>query len=185
MGELRSATLAAARRFLERHLSLNPGSEWAARQTMKLDHPAGHPRGAHHWDAKRRALVPIGKAGDVELVTLHPASQRDLESVADAGRVQRLMIVGGEAGLDLSCIARQSAMRSLSIYDVAEVDAGQLEQVVGLEDISFLRCRIRHLDRLAKIAALKRLQIPQCDIDEAEFDTLRSLRSNPRLGIER
>jgi hypothetical protein len=183
-GELPAAPPEVARRFLARHLTLNPGSEWAARQMMNLDYPGGHPRGALHWDATRHTLVPIGEAGPVEEVTIHAPSQRELESVASAGRVRRLMIVGG-AGLDLSCLGRQSAMRSLSVYDVPVVDAGQLEHVAGLEEVYFTRCEVRRLDRLAGIAALKRVRIPRCEIDEAELDRLRGLRSNPRLGIER
>jgi hypothetical protein len=180
--EIEHAAPDVARQFLGRHLALNPALEWAAREMAKLGQPArqGHP----DWNAERHTLLPAAEPGQAESVTLSAATQRQLESIADAGKARSLTVSGGQ-GLDFSCLARQSAMRSLRLYDLGEVDASQLAFVSGLEDVEFRRCKVRRLDRLAGISTLKRVRLPESDIDEAELDTLRGLRSNPRLGIAR
>ena len=171
----------AARRFLNDHLSLNPGSEWAARKLMQLDHPHGHPLGYHHWDRENNRLVPIAQATDAHKIDLTAGSQRDVDSLADARDCRYLMIVRGSVS-DFSPLTKIRSLTDLYIYDIPRVDARQLASCPALKDLCFLRCRVDHVDALAEMGTLKRLRLNECHVDEGEMERYRSKRRDSRLS---
>lgn len=182
MGELPKLDGASARRFLERHAELNPGSELAMRGLFKLNYPDGHPGGYHHWDGAGKRLVPIGEAGHVRHVALDGGSQRDLESIGRAGICERLIVAGGKIE-DLSPLLGLAALRELYIYDLKEVDVSPLSGLPELVEVRFLRCSLRRLERLAAAAKLRRLTLNECQFDESALDAVR--RGRPGIGIAR
>lgn len=187
MGELPKLDAAKARRFLERHVELNPKQEWGARELFKMTYPDGHPRGYHHFNRQAGRLVPIGEAGAVTDVTLKNGRQLDLESICRAGQCECLMIVGGE-GFDFTVLKMLGRLAQLYVYDIAEVDARALGEVGGLESVVFLRCRVRGLEALGRLTKLKRLGLKECEFEEWELDVVKGTRKTAglgRLGVER
>jgi hypothetical protein len=182
MGALPSQPVETQRHFMTRHRELNPNSEWAARGLLRLDFPKGHPMGYHHWDRATKRLVPITKAGDVTRVTLEKGTQRDLESVVEAGRCEHLMIVGGTIE-DLSPLSRLRSLRELYVYNFLEIDLSALTGLSELVDACFLRCRLRGLEVLAGAPKLARLRLNDCQFDEDALQAVRAGR--PGIGISR
>jgi hypothetical protein len=91
-GELPNLPLERQRALIDEYQRLNPRSEWAARERLRLDHPGGHPQGDFHWDPPSGRLVPIAQAGDITDITLKNPTSADLESIASAGRCKSLTL---------------------------------------------------------------------------------------------
>jgi hypothetical protein len=172
-----------ARVFLTDHRRLNPEDEWAARQLMGLDYPNGHPLGPHVWDHESHRLFPIAQAPAAAVRDIHlsDVTQRDIENVLGAKGCTNLMVIGAGPSVDFSVLAKLSTLTDLYLYDVKEIDARQLSGHPALDDVCFLRCRVAHVDALAKIASLKRLRLNECHVDETELAHFRSLRPEVKL----